>query len=217
MRVEPAADLRGASFELPGVQDGVTSSFAAAADGTTGTLTLAAGSALSDDDERMLDVRGTNGNGTGGWVGRLKVKTKPSASAKTFFVDIVTGKDSNAGTQDKPFKTLTKAISKVKSGDTIILGVGGYGQGLNGTGNGEVFPADGLLVPNGVTIEGAVDSGLPATTLLGNGSGAGLRFAGDAIVRNLFVGGNKGFGVRPVCQTRHTDDPQRRCGATKRQ
>src|SRR5262245_8031470 len=33
VRVEPQADLRGATFELPGVQDGVSSRFEAAADG----------------------------------------------------------------------------------------------------------------------------------------------------------------------------------------
>src|SRR5262245_10626547 len=46
VRVEPQADLRGASFELPGVQEGVSSSFAAAADGRTGTLTIEASTAV---------------------------------------------------------------------------------------------------------------------------------------------------------------------------
>jgi hypothetical protein len=45
-----------------------------------------------------------------------------------------------------------------------------------------------------VTIEGALDGGFPVATLVGQGGGVGLNFAGDATVRNLFIGG-AGFGV----------------------
>src|SRR6266508_1800035 len=43
VRVEPQADLGGATFELPGVQAGVSSRFEAAADGASGTLKLLPG------------------------------------------------------------------------------------------------------------------------------------------------------------------------------
>ncbi len=71
VRVEPAADLRGATFELPGVQDGVTSHFAAAADGKTGTLTLQASSAVAADN-RAITVQGRSGiDSLKVWVGML--------------------------------------------------------------------------------------------------------------------------------------------------
>jgi hypothetical protein len=58
VRVEPQADLGGATFELPSVQDGVSSRFEAAADGATGTLTIEA-SMAAEADERALMVQGT--------------------------------------------------------------------------------------------------------------------------------------------------------------
>jgi hypothetical protein len=45
-----------------------------------------------------------------------------------------------------------------------------------------VNPATGLLVPSGVTVQGATDNGFPAATLLGQGSGAGLRLAGSGSI-----------------------------------
>jgi Protein of unknown function (DUF1565) len=113
-----------------------------------------------------------------------------SATAKTFNVNPVTGKDSNSGTATAPLKTLTRALKLVRSGDTVRLAGGGYGPGASG----DQFPQSGLVVPAGVTIEGATDGGFPAATLLGPGSGAGLNLAGNATVRNLIWGG-QGFGI----------------------
>jgi hypothetical protein len=183
VRVHPAADLRAASFDLPGVQDGVTSSFAAAADGQSGILTLAASTA-TQAGERALIVRGTNGDGTSGWVGRLKVKTKPPAGGKTLFVDPAKGKDSNAGTQDKPFKTLAKALSKAKKGDIVKLGPGVYSQDTNGE---RYTSLSQVLVPSGVTIEGAPGTGDESSILEGTGVEIALNFAGDATVTNLVM------------------------------
>jgi hypothetical protein len=187
VRVEPAADLRGASFELPGVQEGVSSSFAAAADGKTGTLTVEASTALVAG-ERALMVQGTSGDGKRGWVGSLKVKTKPAAGATTYFVDPVKGNDANKGTQDKPFKTLAKALSKAKKGDTIRLGKGVYSKNTSG----ELFSPGGLqgLVPAGVTIVGTLDGGQRVSILKGPATG-GLNLAGDATVKDLDI---RGFG-----------------------
>jgi hypothetical protein len=112
-------------------------------------------------------------------------------TARTIFVDPANGSDGNPGSQTKPLKTLGKALSKARSGDTVKLASGGYGPTAT---SGELFPASGLAVPAGVTIEGALDGGFPVSTLVGPGSGVGLNFAGDATVRNLAVGG-AGFGV----------------------
>jgi hypothetical protein len=116
------------------------------------------------------------------------------AQAATINVSPAAGSDANPGTATAPLKTLTKALTKAKAGDTVKLAGGGYGT-FQGFGNGETFPAGGLVVPSGVTLEGATDFGFPVATLLGQGSGIGLKLAGNATVRNLFVGGGGGFAV----------------------
>lgn len=120
VRVEPQTDLRGATFELPGVQDGITSTFEAAADGTTGTLTLEASEA-SEADERPLTVHGTSGTGASTWVGALRITTTASLTTKTLFVDAKNGNDSADGSQSRPLKTIKKAFTKVVTGDTVKL------------------------------------------------------------------------------------------------
>jgi Protein of unknown function (DUF1565) len=162
----------------------VTSRFDAAPDGASGTLTVEASTA-AEAGERALTVQGTSGSGTSTWVGALKIKTMPSASAKTFFVDPIKGNDATTGAQDKPFKTLAKALSVAKKGDKIILAKGIYSK----TTNGEVFPVSGLLVPAGVTIEGTLGGLLQASMLQGERGVKGLNFAGDATVKNLRLTG----------------------------
>jgi hypothetical protein len=189
VRVEPAADLRGATFTLDGAPPGLSARFEAAADGASGTLTLAASPDVGTLAGSLM-VNGRKGDGSKTWVGSLTL-TVSSTTTRTFFVDPATGNDANRGTQDKPLKTLGKALSKARSGDTVKLAGGGYGPTAT---SGEQFPASGLGVAAGVTIEGALDGGFPVSTLVGTGGGVGLNFAGDATVRNLFVGG-AGFGV----------------------
>jgi hypothetical protein len=113
-----------------------------------------------------------------------------NAQASTINVNLVTGTDTNSGTATKPLKTLTKALSKARAGDTVRLAGGGYGPGASG----DQFPQSGLPVRAGLTIEGATDGGFPVATLLGPGSGAALNLAGNATVRNLAWGG-QGFGI----------------------
>jgi hypothetical protein len=189
VRVEPAADLRGATFTLDGAPSGLSTRFEAAADGTSGTLSLTASRDVGVL-ARSLTIKGRRADGAKTWVGSLKVSVS-GMRARTFFVDPANGNDANRGTQDKPFKTLGKALSSARAGDTVKLGGGGYGPTAA---SGEQFPANGLVVPSGVMIEGALDSGFPVSTLVGTGDGVGLNFAGDATVRNLFIGG-AGFGV----------------------
>jgi hypothetical protein len=121
----------------------------------------------------------------------LALAVAASARAATINVNPVSGSNSGNGTAASPLKTLGKALSLAQSGDTVELAAGGYGPG----GNGEAIPANGLLVRSGVTVEGATDNGFPVSTLLGQGSGAALRLAGSATIRNLFIGGGQGFAV----------------------
>ncbi|SDS13370.1 Protein of unknown function [Friedmanniella luteola] len=46
------------------------------------------------------------------------------------FVSAAAGNDANAGTQDKPFKTLNKALTKNWSGQTIVLRAGTYHESV---------------------------------------------------------------------------------------
>jgi hypothetical protein len=181
VRVEPAADLTGASFELPEAQDGVSSRFEAAADGATGILTLEASSAVAADD-RALTVHGTSGSGANTWVGALTVRTAASATATTIFVNPTTGSDAADGAQSRPFKTLGKALAVAQAGDTVKLAAGSYTKAVNG----EQYP---LTVPNGVTIVGTLKSNGAKDSVLSPVSSAtqetGLLFAGDATVKDL--------------------------------
>ena len=132
-------------------------------------------------------------------VGLLALAPQASAAGKILNVNPASGKDTNPGTTALPLKTLTRALSLVGAGDTVKLAGGGYGTTPQGFGSGETFPAGGLLVPSGVTIEGATDAGFPVSTLLGQGSGIGLNLAGNATIRNL-VFGFQGFGVGIVAR-----------------
>jgi hypothetical protein len=68
-----------------------------------------------------------------------------------YYVDPAKGSDKNAGTSAAPFKTLTHAMSVVKSsatgGLTISLGAGNYTAA-----NGEKFP---IAIPTGVILSGS--------------------------------------------------------------
>jgi hypothetical protein len=125
-------------------------------------------------------------------AGLMAATTAPNAAAaaRTLNVNPVTGGDANPATPSQPLKTLTKALALAQSGDSVKLAAGTYGPGTSG----DQFPATGLAVRSGVTIAGATDSGFPAATLIGPGSGAALNLAGNATVRNLALGGS-GFGV----------------------
>lgn len=70
------------------------------------------------------------------------VNTNPIA---TLYVNPATGKDTNSGSRQSPFKTLTRAL-KVTSPAIIQLAAGTYS-----TANQEVFP---LIIPEGVTVVG---------------------------------------------------------------
>lgn len=90
------------------------------------------------------------------------------------------GSDDNPGTEAKPFKTLTHALSVASAGQKVLLE-----DAIYDLTSGEVWPA---TVPAGVVIEavhpgGAVLSGAP--------SDLGLKLAGDASLKDLYF---KAFG-----------------------
>lgn len=80
-----------------------------------------------------------------GWVSatpgvireRTTTPTSSTISGTSYYVDIATGNDSNAGTVEAPWKTLTKASTAVlKSGDALLLKCGSvWRDSLNITGN----------------------------------------------------------------------------------
>lgn len=65
------------------------------------------------------------------------------------FVDVVTGDDTNEGTVDKPFKTITAALAKAADGAVITVAAGNYTAE-----SGETFPLD-LDAKFGITLKGA--------------------------------------------------------------
>src|SRR5215207_4026279 len=107
----------------------------------------------------------------------------------TYFVS-PTGSNTNAGTQAKPFKTLSKALGVAKSGDIIRLAAGTYSKATNG----EQFSLGTLqvMVPAGVTIAGALSGTTRLSILQGGGASAGqigLNLRGAGIVKNLELRG----------------------------
>jgi Right handed beta helix region/Fibronectin type III domain len=113
------------------------------------------------------------------------VKVSPIAASKvdTFFPD-----DNNSGTQERPFLTLTQALTVAAFGDTILLGPGDYEVGEAWPTNTAGFPPTITPnVPNGVTIVGQSRN---AVVLQGPGietTTSALVFTGSATVSNLTV------------------------------
>jgi Protein of unknown function (DUF1565) len=95
--------------------------------------------------------------------------TLTAQAVTTYSVDPSTGLDTNTGTAAKPFKTIAKAISVVKAGQTVLLNKGEYREPF------------GYVVPNGVTIKG-VSTGV---ILFGNTIRYGFNFAGSGSLQNL--------------------------------
>ena len=131
------------------------------------------------------------------------VSAAPARAPKKFFVNPVTGSDANGGASTTPFKTLAKALSVSIAGDTVKLAAGKYSKAANG----EKFSTSTqrVVVPNGVRIEGTLNSsGANATILEGalgspgsTGSEVGLNLAGSAVVTNVSVD-RFDMGVRTI-------------------
>jgi len=107
--------------------------------------------------------------------------------SQTYYVDPTAGSDANKGTQNKPFRTLFKALTTAQPGDTVNLGPGVYSQATNG----EQFGTTSQPIPvaSGLTIVGALENGLPASTLQSTGSEVGLSLQANTTVKNLNLSG----------------------------
>jgi hypothetical protein len=79
VRVEPAADLRGATFTLDGSAAGMTTRFTAAADGKSGRLWLVA-SPKAARIAWTVTVKGRRADGAKTWVGNLALNVSPTAA-----------------------------------------------------------------------------------------------------------------------------------------
>jgi len=70
-------------------------------------------------------------------------------NARTYYVVQASGRDDNSGTQRNPFRTLTKALSVMSSGDTCMIGSGTYRESVK--------------LPSGVTLL-AISGATPTLT-----------------------------------------------------
>ncbi|HYO56489.1 DUF1565 domain-containing protein [Archangium sp.] len=150
------------------------------------------------DGPHTLTVRATDeaGNAT-----VREYKWEVACAAPNFYVDATTGNDgtNTPGTSAQPFRSITHALTKASSGQTIKLLPGTYSAATTG----EIFP---LIVQPGVCLMGDVANkggGSTPTRVEGLGkvtypSGEEYNVAigtkSDAIVAGLTIS-NKGAGV----------------------
>jgi len=101
-------------------------------------------------------------------------------SLTSLYVDPASGLDSNPGTKASPLKTIGKAVSLAKGGDTIVLMAGTYDEI-----SGESW---GYTVPAGVTLKGNTTG----VVLQSNSHADGFTLSGDATVTGVTM---KDFGA----------------------
>jgi hypothetical protein len=106
---------------------------------------------------------------------------------RSFFVNPVTGKDTNAGTNLQPFKTLARGLSTAIAGDTMRLAAGVYSAATNGEKFGNSVGR--VTVPAGVMILGTLAGDLTSQLHGVSGENVGLDLLGAATVRNLIITG----------------------------
>ena len=97
-----------------------------------------------------------------------------SSTPSLYYVNASSGSDSNTGTAaGSAFKTITKAISVAKSGNTVFVAPGTYNSAL-----GETFP---ITIPAGVSLVGD-ESGKGSTTIITGSGPAGYSSDTCAVV-----------------------------------
>jgi Right handed beta helix region/Fibronectin type III domain len=152
---------------------------------TTGSDVVLAFTMPHGQTPGFLTLSLTTGNGTTTKTNAIEV-TEISVQKSDKFKP----SDANPGTKERPFLTLTKALSVAAPGDTVLLGAGEYKEGESWSPNTGLSPN----VPDGVTIIGIAQN---KVFLEGPGSEtttAALSFAGSATVRNLTIS-NFSFGL----------------------
>lgn len=95
----------------------------------------------------------------------------------TFYVNPVTGKDTNTGSANAPFKTLTKALQQAQARTLIYLAVGTYNAA-----SGEQFP---LVIPTGAIVLGHEPSKGKDITIIGSGNYNSPSFGSQVIALRL--------------------------------
>jgi len=155
----------------------------------TGVLTAEGGvtgsfpSGKMDSDKTIISFVGADSNGSldlgvaikGGvtampWIPLLLLDEEFSAD---YWVDSSKGSNANPGTENKPFKTITKALGLVTAGHTVYVAPGTYDLA-----NGETFP---LQLPAGAILigdEANKGAGTPPTVIKG---GSPTGFIGTSI------------------------------------
>ncbi|MEH1963915.1 MAG: DUF1565 domain-containing protein [Nostoc sp.] len=93
--------------------------------------------------------------------------------AQTFYVNPVTGSDTNAGSQQAPFKTITQALKVAKDNTKIQLADGNYNAA-----SGEVFP---LTIASGITVVGNEADKGDRILIEGSGNYLSRTFAGQNV------------------------------------
>ncbi|MCL6752603.1 DUF1565 domain-containing protein [Nostoc sp. CCCryo 231-06] len=93
--------------------------------------------------------------------------------AQTFYVNPVTGKDTNLGSQQAPFKTITQALKVATDKTKIQLADGNYNAA-----SGEVFP---LTIASGVTVVGNEVNKGDRILIEGSGNYLSRTFAGQNV------------------------------------
>jgi hypothetical protein len=121
--------------------------------------------------------------GTGGTAGGIGAGTGGAdaggaAPVTDLYVDPAAGADTNPGTHEAPFKTLSHALSVATNGQSVHLASGTYQAS-----GGESFPEE---VPDGVTVDTAAAGD---ATLLGQQDPVGVHFAGSGTLRLVQIQG----------------------------
>lgn len=118
----------------------------------------------------------TTGNGTATKNNAVEITEISVAKSEKF-----SPSDTNPGTKERPFLTLTKALSVAAAGDTVFLGSGEYEEG-------ETWPSStgsAPNVPDGVAIVGQARERVILQGPSLESSSSALVFAGSGSIRNL--------------------------------
>jgi hypothetical protein len=115
----------------------------------------------------------------------------PRAGGRTYYV-ATSGNDSADGSSGAPLASINTAVSRARSGDTVLIAGGSYR--LNGEGFGLTIATNDLIV-----------AGLPGQRVKVTGSGYGIQLRGDRVVLDGFelsgfAGGGIYFGREDTAQ-----------------
>jgi hypothetical protein len=158
------------------------------ADGAVLEANIAHGATLG-----ALTLTVTNPAGTFTRNAALEVVKITAAANPNLNPSDTTGK----GTPNRPFRTVTKALSVAQKGDTVLLTAGSYSSDETWPQAATLTPPPAANVADGVTLEGQSETDRAAVVLVGPGADqnfSGLVLAGSAKIQNLTLRNFK-YGV----------------------